>query len=326
MSKHDLPSVEDLETNDSYVNFTFKDMANPDWRIFCSAKYPEPLENMPLEYLKAVSKGLRNGYKFGCMNGHIRSPKRQYFIYNPDDLYVLGFVDYGDYSLGQDGDNKYVVYSTSITNNKYDSYRLQHRMKMSENQETAIRTAKRHLLPISHKEVVQRSFIATLDKLEESKRELDGELRHAVEKIQGLGTRADRLNKSRLWLELCHKVDSEQHFLSAELKSEVVDIRRLMKDVEERDSLPASGYCVRVYKRLGEQNFDVVRIPDLHEMRGWSSDTIFDSNYGTKRYTKAECLPSEIMSKLAVLAICEVGDYVEEIGHRNMETLYYVYA
>jgi hypothetical protein len=37
-------------------------------------------------------------------------------------------------------------------------------------------------------------------------------------------------------------------------------------------------------------------------------------------------LPEEIMNKISALSICEVGGFVEEVGHRSMSTLYYVYA
>lgn len=322
---HNVPLVAQIKSNTRYTTFTNKDLEVPVTGWMSTDDGP-PVSRIPTEvrdYLLAVSKGLRHAYKFAFDSRGVYGRTR-YFVYDPNDLYVLGFIGYGDFSISRNGDPKYVVFAQNIENNKCDSYRVQHRMKMSENVHTAVRNAKRHLLPISHQEVIRRSYRDTLDKVKDFGETFSDDLTKALSKIN-LTCNVSRVRQAPIWLELCHKMDSGQHFLSAEFHKDVANARSIMATMDEQKALPVTAYCVRVYERLGEQTFDVARIPDISVMSGWDTDSLYDSLHGTPRY-RAETLPSDIMSKLAALSICDVGDYVEEVGHRNMETLYYVYA
>jgi|TARA_R110000744_G_scaffold81067_2_gene159425 hypothetical protein len=314
MSQDKNPLVEELETSVRFFTFSFTDSK------YAPIRESLQEDNAPLIYLRQVSEGLRHAYKFACKTD--KGMIKRYYVYDPNDIYVMGWVSYGDFSLAHNQPDKYVVYSTNITNNKYDSYRSQHHIKMSENMATAIRNAKRYLLPINHKEVVKRTLGDTKDKLSDFGREVRSLASAGMAKL-GLSDGIRNIVKSPAWIELCHKLDADQHFLSAECKDDLVNARRAIKLYTDHESLTVNMYAVRVYERLGEQTFDVILIPDV--VNAYLYNLHIDEEHGSRRY-RAETLPKEIMDKVAVLSICEVGNFVEEVGHRSMETLYYVYA
>lgn len=307
LKNHNVPLVSELETSNRWRTFTFADIN-------------EPSSSYALQYVKEVSKGLRHAYKFACSSN--TDEESRYFIYDPNDIYVMGWLGYGDYSLSREGPLKYVVYATNISNNKYDVYRQHHHMRMSENVSTAVRNAKRHLLPVAHEEIVKRTLNDTRDKIGDFVSDAKRQLRVELDKL-GVNNTVSVCKKSHAWIELCHKLDIDQSFLSAECKDTLVKARRFMKTIDERESVPINMYCVRVYERLGEQTFNVVLIPNLPN--AYNSYLSIDKLFGNQKY-RVETLPEEIMSKMAVLSVCDVGDFIEDVGHRNMETLYYVYA
>ena len=320
-NNHGVPLVSDLETNKTWLTFTFADMKSPQFRLPAVSGNGNTTDHQYLiPYIKEVSKGLRHAYKFAVKN---KDYERRYYVYDPNDLFVLGWIGYGDFSLSDNGPLKYVVYATNVSNNKYDDYRQQHHMRMSENFSTAVRNAKKHLLPIPHIEVGRRTLDETRDKVSDFLGSTKQQLRTNLDKL-GVSTNIANCKKSQVWLELCHKLDVEQQFLSAEFKDILVKARSLFKVIEEREFVPINMYCVRVYERLGQQTFDVILIPNLP--RAYNLNLTIDNEYGSQRYSSAETLPPEILSKVSVLAICNVGDFIEDVGHRNMETLYYVYA
>jgi len=320
-NNHGIPLVSDLETNKTWLTFTFAEMKSPQFRLPTTSTGDTTERLLP--YIKEVSKGLRHAYKFACSIRGDDGKIRRCYVYDPNDLFVLGWIGYGDFSLSDDGPLKYVVYATNVSNNKYDDYRQQHHMRMSENFSTAVRNAKKHLLPIPHIEVGRRTLDETRDKVSDFLGSTKQQLRTNLDKL-GVSTNIANCKKSQVWLELCHKLDVEQQFLSAEFKDILVKARSLLKVIEEREFVPINMYCVRVYERLGQQTFDVILIPNLP--RAYNLNLTIDNEYGSRRYNSAETLPPEILSKVSVLAICNVGDFIEDVGHRNMETLYYVYA
>tara|TARA_R100000541_G_C1887962_1_gene83217 strand:+ start:125 stop:1093 length:969 start_codon:yes stop_codon:yes gene_type:complete len=318
-NNHGVPLVSDLETNKEWLTFTFADMKSPQFRLPAVSGNGNTTEYL-IPYIKEVSKGLRHAYKFAVKN---KDYEKRYYVYDLNDLFPLGWIGYGDFSVSTEGQLKYVVYATNVSNNKYDDYRQQHHMRMSENFSTAVRNAKKHLLPIPHIDVARRTLDETRDKLGDFINSTRQQLRTNLDKL-GVNSNIANCKRSQVWLELCHKLDVEQQFLSSEFKDILVKARSLLKVIEERESVPINMYCVRVYERLGQQTFDVILIPNLPS--AYNLNLSIDNEYGSRRYNSAETLPPEIMSKVSVLAICNVGDFIEDVGHRNMETLYYVYA
>jgi len=278
---------------------------------------------IPLEYLREVSKALRDNCKFAF--GRTLGSWRRYYVYTPDSMFIMGWVAYGDYGLDTPTGDKFVVGSHSITNKKYSGDRDQHRMSFSTKMASAVRNAKRHILPIGHGEVARRTINTTKNVLNCADSEIRSLARAALKKIGLEGNELESASSSDVWAELCHKLDTNNPFLSAEFERYVGEAREKINVWKAHRSASTSMYCVRVYERLGKQVFDVNLISDVPNQYNWRTN-LHNTEFGNRRYNSMDELPEEIMNKVSALSICEVGEFVEEIGHRSMSTLYYVYA
>lgn len=276
---------------------------------------------IPLEYLREVSKALRDNCKFAC--DRTLGLWRRYYVYTPDSLFVMGWVAYGDYGLDTPTGDKFVVGAHSINNNKYSQDRDQHNMAFSTKMVTAVRNAKRHILPIGHGEVARRTINDTKHTVTLFDTKVSSSAKVALSKI-GLEGRLSEVSSSDVWAELCYKLDTNNPFLSAEFERYVETARDKVNVWKVHQSASTDMYCVRVYERLGKQVFDVNLISDLPDQYNWRP--VHNTQFGNRRYNGVDELPEEIMDKISALSICEVDGFVEEIGHRSMDTLYYVYA
>ena len=276
---------------------------------------------VPLEYLREVSKALRDNCKFAC--DRTLGLWRRYYVYTPDSMFVMGWVAYGDYGLDTPTGDKFVVGSHRIINRKYCEDRDQHHMSFSTKMVTAVRSAKRYILPIGHGEVARRTINDTNHTVAAFNSEISSLAKVALSKI-GLEGRLAEVSSSDVWAELCHKLDTNNPFLSAEFERYVGEAREKINVWKVHQSASTDMYCVRVYERLGKQVFDVNLISDLPNPYNWRP--VHNADFGNRRYNSMDELPEEIMNKISALSICEVGGFVEEVGHRSMNTLYYVYA
>ena len=276
---------------------------------------------VPLEYLREVSKALRDNCKFAC--DRTLGLWRRYYVYTPDSMFVMGWVAYGDYGLDTPTGDKFVVGSHRIINRKYCEDRDQHHMSFTTKMVTAVRSAKRYILPIGHGEVARRTINDTNHTVAAFNSEISSLAKVALSKI-GLEGRLAEVSSSDVWAELCHKLDTNNPFLSAEFERYVGEAREKINVWKVHQSASTDMYCVRVYERLGKQVFDVNLISDLPNQYNWRP--VHNADFGNRRYNSMDELPEEIMNKISALSICEVGGFVEEVGHRSMNTLYYVYA
>lgn len=245
-------------------------------------------------------------------------------MYTPDSMFVMGWVAYGDYGLDTPTGDKFVVGSHRIINRKYCEDRDQHHMSFSTKMVTAVRSAKRYILPIGHGEVARRTINDTNHTVAAFNSEISSLAKVALSKI-GLEGRLAEVSSSDVWAELCHKLDTNNPFLSAEFERYVGEAREKINVWKVHQSASTNMYCVRVYERLGKQVFDVNLISDLPNQYNWRP-RVHNADFGNRRYNSMDELPEEIMDKISALSICEVGGFVEEVGHRSMNTLYYVYA
>ena len=315
-----LEEYADVMNEDStFVVFTFRGGKAVSNNIDASKLTSDVI---PLEYLQEVSKALRDNCKFAC--DRTLGQWRRYYVYTPDSLFIMGWVAYGDYGLDTPTDDKFVVGSHRIINRKYSEDRDQHHMSFSTKMVTAVRSAKRYILPINHGEVARRTINDTKHTVNMFNSEVSSFAKVALSKI-GLEGRLAEVSSSDVWAELCHKLDTNNPFLSAEFERYVGEAREKINVWKVHQSASTDMYCVRVYERLGKQVFDVNLISDVPNQYNWRA-RVHNTDFGNRRYNSMDELPEEIMNKISALSICEVGGFVEEVGHRSLSTLYYVYA
>mgnify|MGYP000100202304 CR=1 FL=1 len=255
------------------------------------------------EFLLGLMKKLPTCKFAKDLNNH-----RKVHVYFPSDLYAMGWVGCNDYRIGGSGANTLGVYSHTITNDKYSSYNDQHYMLMSTNPKRALKNALAHLRPYTVKELNDHFAHPVVSKV----RNVNDENREKVTKAEGAITRHPQLQA-----ELRAMVASGYQFVDADFSSKVTAF--LNEFDEYALSTPAVHmYFVRAYVLNDQQLFDVTFLENAHNT--WDYKV---SNEPADRYT-SDTLPEHLSGKLSVLMMCELDEYVDGVGIRMNDGVFYV--
>ena len=232
---------------------------------------------------------------------------------------ALGWIGYGDYQTSKSGDPKYVVYARDIENMKYSDYTIQHNMRMATNIDTAIKHAKGHMRKYTTDDLAQvfaKDVKRAVNNIKDKARD---EFREAV---SGAGIRMsghrDGMDNT-LMTELFNMVRAGHKFTNGELDT---SIRTLMAKKKENDRFGKGATPVnflRTYKHYDGMRVDITRIADItsYQMR---------PTYEHKHTYLAQDLPEDFAGKAAVMSMCADGHFVEGVGYRVNEDMFYFYV
>ena len=234
------------------------------------------------------------------------------WVYYPDQPYPMGFIGYGDYRTEVVGDDQYIVCSRTITNEKYGSHQDQHNMKMTVNLETAIRNAKRFLRNFSQQEMAQANAHTVHSKSQDSLGDISTEYRNKMREL--FDHESSRSNK--MLTELRNLVDTGHEFVDAAFGADLRAMFELSNQAKALKDKPIHMYFVRVYEKFGKQTFDVSTLDNVQS--GWHIKVEDEFT----RYT--DDLPEGIMGKVSVLTMVDSGIYVDDVGYRAGESMFYV--
>jgi hypothetical protein len=220
----------------------------------------------------------------------------------------MGWVGCNDYRIEGSGTNTLGVYSHTITNDKYSSHNDQHHMLMSTNPKRAIKNALSHLRPYTPRELNNCFAYPVVRKV----RDTNYENQEKVEDAQNAVTKHKQLQA-----ELRAMVASGYQFVDADFSSKVTAF--LNEFDEYALSTPAVHmYFVRAYMSNDQQLFDVTFLENAHNT--WDYKV---SNEPAERYT-SDTLPEHLSGKLSVLMMCELDEYVDGVGIRMNDGVFYV--
>ena len=244
-----------------------------------------------------------------CSFGYVRTGEQTIIhVYHKDSPYTAGVIGYGNFKRNQEGDNTFTVFSRKISNGKY-SYGEQERMFSSKNIDVAERHARKYLrgwtvLEVAehHQRTVRQRWCDTVD-------DLGRKMRDQFYTLQK--------DKDALVTELRALRATGHTYINAEFGSHVDAILEShdAKLEQERERSP-SITSVMVQPKDGNNFFHVVRCDDLSEpLAGWvGTDAPYDDN----------TLPEDISGKLAVLSMCEPDQWVDNVGCRMDNTVFFV--
>ena len=264
--------------------------------------------NSGLSLLMQKVREAFRGVEFVVYNGGKKA-----WVYYPDEPYPMGYIGYGDFRTEVVGDDTYMVASRTITNDKYATYQDQHYMKMTGNISTAVRNAKRFLRNFSPREMARAHLGEVTSKSQESEGGAGTEYRNAMRTL--FDHESSRSNK--MLTELRNLVDTSHEFVDAAFGSELRTMFELLDNQKALKDKPIHMYFVRVFEKFGKQTFDVGTIDNVQK---YSYQAELSNEF--KRYT--DDLPEEIMGKLSVLTMVENDSYVDDVGYRAAEGMFYV--
>ena len=264
----------------------------------------------PLQTFMDRLQGVFRGVKF------VKMRSNKVWVYYPDEPYPMGYIGYGDFRTEVCGDDQYMVGSRKITNEKYGDYQDQFRMKMSGNMDTAIRNAKRFLRNFSPHEMAGANAKLLRSKANDAPEMLGNKFRKSMRELfdHETGSRTGAF-KGRMLTELRHLVDSDHGFVDGEFGHQLRQMFEAGDAWRESFLKTVDVYFVRVFEKFGKQTFQVIELDDVRDYNPRVSDQFL---------TYTDDLPEDIMGKLAVLSMTEDGNYVDDVGMRVDEGMFYV--
>ena len=251
---------------------------------------------------------------------------RDVWMYTPDEPYARARIGYGDYSTESSSNGayardahtnqNYMVFSRTIKNQKYSPGRYQFNMVMTKDFDKAVKNAKTHLRRFTSNDyaVANRARIQN---------EVTSQMYAVRSKLDDARRQALSKNVPEIIKELKHLVDINHTFLSSSFHERVLNLIASEEEKIIEDSRVVPGYFVFVGENRGEQIFDVIDVPNFRDDDYFKDEVL--SKAPSQRYT-AETLPEDIMGKLSVLSIMDVGSYVKSVGQRTHETMFWVEA
>lgn len=237
------------------------------------------------------------------------------YAYLPDDAYVLGRVGFADYCSSKPKNNvkrppSYMVSSHNIANDKYDGYREQYNMLMSKNLSTAVSNAKKYLRQYSPQDIVKvvgRHVSDNISSITYKKRRESDQAK-------------SRLSDDATIKELKNLVTSGYTFLHAEVEEHIKNAIAKYDEYEQHRNKKIAGKFVTVSNQLGVQMFDIVPISDVASTDIIKEEAAVTANI---RYRGDE-MPEDLMGRVAVLSMVQSTDYVEGVGNRLGDTVFWV--
>jgi len=243
------------------------------------------------------------------------------WVYMEGEDMAMGWVGYGDFQTSRTAkDNKYAVYARGIRNMKYNDMNDQHFMRVALKMDVALKHAKAYLINYSTSETAQALSVPVRRDVDEVRKAAQRAYQVALETV---GIEASKYtNKTGpLLQELGYMVLSGHTFTSPELGANIQDMlnKKKISSRFKNDAVVPMDF-VRVYTMsYGEQRVDTVRIKDITHYRR-EIDT--DHN----RTWLAKELPEELMGKIAVMAMCQDDEFVEDVGFKVSDNMFYLYV
>lgn len=253
------------------------------------------------------------------------------WVYRKNDTYALGWIGYGRWQ-DRSKTETYVVYSPYIVNNKY-GHGDRTRMSMTTSRPTAVKNAMKYLRPLMPAHIMEQSralcrdgFNAMLNTVKEQMARMATDLERNLFPTYYRWSSTAEGNTSQLRNELEHLVNSGYKFLDpaiGEQLSKYFGVMREASDISRRD--PKFTF-VEITPNPQAKGGATLRIVEGHDITShmWTGVwTEKDPKMVGETYHAADA-PEDVLQKIAVLNMVEDEHYVEGVGYRVCDRVFYL--
>ena len=279
-----------------------------------------------LAFMDGIKKQLR-GIKFGVVIGP-DSRSHYMFAYYPDELFARGKISYKDCrDIKPRGEEKltFNVSSKSIENNKTSHYNsdLFYRMS-STNITTGIRNAVKHLRAYTPIDVMT----TTLEDLVRHRNKIGQDDNYEIRQLSSYLCDSGVMC-AKLRTELLHLHTSGHNFIDPVYGEKLAKYVSASKEQAENSSMGQDYICVQVRTTSTGHEFTCLDVDDHKQL---AHDIRYDSRRSEQRLSDMAAnvrvtteLPDEWLAKVAVLAITDNDSFLDGIGWKYCDEVYYVY-
>lgn len=285
-----------------------------DYKLVSELQGGSAIDPQVEEFAQAVCNKIR-GYKYAYRD------ERTAWIYRDGDTFTMGYVGFGDFMDGGDGDKRYGVFSPNIQNGKY-GYGDRQNMSQATKMAKALNNAAKYLRPLTMKEVVSMTERGVREKAREAVQSVRKNVANIKDEVvDGLFYIPDRvtaLKTNALQAELKHLVDTGYEFIDPKVGEQLRKVFGALEELSESRSTnePVFTIVEAIKSVTGAQKFRVMK--DVQLSWGWSHQEIEMDIFSQDE------LPEELARKLAVMSMVDKDQYVEGVGYKYCDTLYYV--
>ena len=290
--------------------------------------YPTTMPHIPLlAFMDGIKKQLR-GIKFGVDNVPTRSQAHYVFAYYPDEVFARGKISYKDCrDIKPRGEEKltFNVSAKSIENNKTNHYNgdLYYRMS-SVNMATGIRNAVKHLRAYTPTEVM----MTTLEGLVQHRNKVGSDENYEIRQLSSYLCDSGVMC-AKLRTELLHLHTSGHNFIDPVYGDKLAKYVSASREQAENSRIGQDYICVQVRTTGTGHEFTCLDVGDhkqlAHDIRydsRRSEQRLSDIREGTRVTTE---LPDDVLSKVSVLTITDNDTFLDGVGWKYCDEVYYVY-
>lgn len=238
-------------------------------------------------------------------------------VYREGDAFAWGWISYGDYTPGENINNRWTVYSHTIDNGKYREGSNQRNMAMTNTLEKAVKLVKKHLRPIPTMLAAKESIFALDNAYVTSCEDISKRLNNSAQAIVGSGkflpnALENALSSLRMrGITIGDDVFNKTVETYFEAKDAFIGATQIKGDI----------YFVHPYMRLGVPTYDTVRIT-------WDKNTVPSILYFKVSEEQTNGAPEEhmdaIKSRVAVLNIMQNDEFIQGVGMKVDANRYFV--
>jgi hypothetical protein len=284
------------------------------------------IPHLPLQaFMDGIKKQLR-GIKFGVVKERNARP-HYVFAYYPDEVFARGKISYKDCRDIKRDEAKltFNVSAKSIENNKTNHYNTDLYYRMSSvNMATGIRNAVKHLRAYTPTEVMATTIEDVVKHRNQVGQNENYEVRQLSSYLCDSGVMCAKLRT-----ELLHLHTSGHNFIDPVYGEKLAKYVRLSKEQAENSRIGQDYICVQVRTTGTGHEFTCL---DVYDHKQLAHDIRYDSRRSEERLSVMAAngrvtteLPADVLSKVSVLTISDNDTFLDGVGYKYCDEVYYVY-
>ena len=242
------------------------------------------------------------------------------WVYRESDSFPMGYISFKDTrdNKASDDDPKYLVYSPNIHNGKY-SYGDRMNMAQATTKEKAVKNAVTYLRALTVPQVVEITKDTCRRKAASQTDDLRNDVRQKADSVLKDMFSTYKYDKPNpLQVELRYMVESGHEFVNKELGQQLKEIFTGFDEFKEaRENNSDSFLFVEAYQSFGQNKFRCAPV----DLRGYGDEAV---KRELQTIRGEDDLPEDIKGKLAVLGMVDVEHYVDGVGYRAAENVFYL--
>ena len=242
------------------------------------------------------------------------------WVYRESDSFPMGYISFKDTRdhKASDDDPKYLVYSPNIHNGKY-SYGDRMHMAQATTKEKAVKNAVTYLRALTVPQVVEITKDTCRRKAASQTDDLRNDVRKKADSVLEDMFSTYKYDKpNALQVELRYMVESGHEFVNKELGQQLKEIFTGFDEFKEaRENNSDSFLFVEAYQSFGQNKFRCAPV----DLSGYGDEAV---KRELQTIRGEDDLPEDIKGKLAVLGMVDVEHYVDGVGYRAAENIFYL--